>query len=93
MDSIIDWVDESEILIRITRREDLWHAYVDECAISGVVFSPAAALAQFLETIESRRVQHEAGVFSKDDYLYTDEQRDDEWNFIVTMTEETSEDE
>lgn len=93
MDSIIDWVDEGEILIRITRREDLWHAYVDECAISGVAFSPAAALAQFLENIDSRRVQHEAGAFSKDDYLYTDEQREEEWDFILTMTEETSEDE
>lgn len=93
MDSIIDWVDEDEILIRITRREDLWHAYVDDCAISGVAFSPAAALAQFLETIESRRVYHEAGVFRKDDYLYTNEQREEEWDFILTMTEETSEDE
>lgn len=91
MDSFIDWVEDDEIVIRITRREDLWHAYVDECAISGVAFSPAAALAQFLETIESRRVQHEAGVFSKDDYLYTDEQREEEFDFILTMTEETSE--
>ena len=82
--------DEDEIVVRIVKIGTIWEAFVDDFSVNGVGFSPVAALDSFCNLLEERRVYYETGIFTD---FQTKEEREEEFEFVLSMTEESSDSE
>lgn len=88
--------DGDHIVICLTKHGNIWETsvdvpdYGDDINITGVGFSPVAALDSFCNMLEERRVYHETGIFTDPQ---TKKQREEELEFVLAMTEEESDNE